>query len=165
MAAPEFLTWDGNDDDELPRRPSTDDLGGDQKVNDDEKPPDDVEHFTASGWNQKVKQISAVAKVAASCKLEVRFDGGVPYVARATSPKSSLPLATFTVTDNGTGDTSIVWPANTFPAHGCSPTGLTLLSSSTSVVAGHVEEITNGIRVRTFVGGAATDVPWTLTIN
>jgi hypothetical protein len=40
-----------------------------------------------------------------------------------------------------------------------------MISSSTSVVAGHLEEITNGIRVRTFVGGTPTDIPWTVDIN
>jgi hypothetical protein len=164
MPAAKHLTWDAFAS-ELPRRPSTDDMGGDNKVDDEEAPPDDVEHFTADGWNQKAKQIPAIAKTVASCKLEVRFATGAPYVARASAPGSNVALATFTPTDNGVGDTTIVWPADTFPPHVCSPTGLTLLSSSTSVVAGHVEEVANGVRVRTFVGGSAADVPWTLAIN
>lgn len=160
-----YLTWDGDGSDELPRRPTIDDLGGDTKVDDDEFPPDDIEHFTAEGWNQKAKQIPALARVAESCKLEVRFDSGSPFVARAASPKSSLPLDTFTVVDNGTGDTSITWPANTFPPSVISPTGLTLLSSSSTPVSGKVQEITNGIRVRTHDNGAAADVAWTIDIN
>lgn len=164
MSAAEHNTWDGNVD-ELPRRPSTDDLGGDAKQDDEEFPPDAVEHFTAAGWNQIVKQLAALARVAPAVKLELRFDAGAPYLARVSSPRSDVAIATFTVVDNGTGDVSVTWPADTFPAHVCSPTGLTLLSNAAAVVDGHVEEITNGIRVRTRSGGSTADVPWTIEIN
>ncbi len=166
MPAAEFTTWNGDpDNDEAPRRPSTDDLGGDQKEDDAEFPPDDVEHFTAAGWNQIVQQIAAMARVAAACKVELRFDSGDPYIARATAPSDNVSADTFTVTDEGAGVTLIEWPAETFPAHQCSPTGLTLFSSSTSVVTGHLEEVTNGVRVRTHVAGVATDVVCTFEIN
>ncbi len=168
MSGPTWNTWDGGtgpDGAELPRRPSIDDLGGDAKQDNYEHPPDDAEHFTARGWNQLVKQVAALAKVAPSCKLEVRFSGGTPSVVRFSSPRGGLSLATFQATDNGVGDTTITWPADTFPDAVCSPTGLTLLSNAGAVVDGHVEEVTNGIRVRTRSGGAATDVPWTVEIN
>lgn len=172
MAAPDFLTWDGGTGDEgteLPRRPSTDDLGGDEKLDNDEKPPDDIEHFTAGGWNQKVKQLVALARVAAACKLEIRFDGGgVPFVNRATAAGSAVSRTTFTPTDNGNGDTTITWPANTFPPSTVSPSGLTLLWTTRAL--GVVEEVTNGVRVRTWeldASGNATaaNIPWTLAIN
>jgi hypothetical protein len=168
MAAPSFLTFDGGTGDagpELPRRPSTDDLGGDDKQDNNENPPDDVEHFTAGGWNQIVKVLSALARTAAACKIEVRFSGGAPVIQRVSALGSAITTATFTPTDNGMGDTTITWPADTFPPHVCSPTGLTLFSSSTNVVDGHVEEVTNGIRVRTKSGGAAADIPFTIEIN
>lgn len=167
-SAPQFSTWDGGTGDsgtELPRRPSTDDLGGDAKQDNHEAPPDDVEHFTAAGWNQLVKQVAALARVAASSKIELRFTGSTPFVSRVTSPRSDVTIATFTLTDNGAGDTSVVWPADTFPPTACSPTGLTLISSSTAVLDGHVEEIANGIRVRTKSAGAATDIPWTIEVS
>jgi hypothetical protein len=147
------------------RRPSVDDAGGDQKVDDAAYPPDPKEHATAAGWNQQSMQIAAMAKVVGACKLEVRFNAGVPFLQRVSAPGNNVLLETFTVTDNGTGDTTITWPAYTFPEHICSPTGLTLFSNSTSVVAGHVEEVTDGIRVRTFVAGVASNVPFTITIN
>jgi hypothetical protein len=166
MSAPEYLTWEGDSEDDVaPRRPSTDDVGGDAKEDDAEFPPDDVVHFTSAGWNQKAKQIPAIAKVAAACKLEVRITAGAPAVSRVSSPSSLVEPATFTPTDEGTGDTSVEWPEDTFPPHVCSPTGLTFLSSSASSVTGHVEEIANGIRVRTFIAGVAADVDWTITIN
>jgi hypothetical protein len=167
MAAADFLTWEGSVAlSEDPRRPSTDDLGGDEKLDDTEFPPDDVEHPTAAGWNQLVKQQAATAKVNAACKLEVRFSAGTPALVRFTTPRGDLTIATFTVQDNGNGDVTVTWPANTFPPHACSPTGLTLLTSATTFVAGHLDEVTNGVRVRTFnSSGTATDIDWTLTIN
>ena len=169
MAAPTYLTWDGGDG-TLPRRPSADDLGGDEKLDNDEKPPDDVEHFTAGGWNQKVKQHAALARVSAACKIEVRFDGGgVPFVNRFTAAGTLVTLGTFSPTDNGNGDTTITWPANTFPPNTISPNGLTLYSSATNPVAGQVEEVTNGIRVRTFAWSgsawALSNIPWSININ
>ncbi len=168
MSAPAFSTWEGgtgSSGTELPRRPSTDDLGGDAKQDNNEAPPDDVEHFTAAGWNQKVKQLAAIARVVPACVLEIRFSGGAPYVARFSAASGNVTLATFgTPTDNGTGDTSVFWPANTFPPAVLSPSGLTLLSSSTAVLDGHVEEVANGIRVRTKSAGSATDIPFTVCI-
>lgn len=169
MAAPSFNTWEGGVGDagpELPRRPSTDDLGGDAKQDNAKYPPDDVEHFTAAGWNQLVKQAAALARVTPACVLEIRFSGGAPYVARCSAASANVSIATFgTPTDNGTaGDTTIAWPADTFPPAVLSPSGLTLLSSSTAVLDGHVEEVANGIRVRTKSGGVAADIPFTIQI-
>lgn len=166
---PDFCVFDGGTGDEgteLPRRPSTDDLGGDEKLDDAEFPPDPVEHPTAAGHNQLVKVVAALSRTAAACKLEVDFSSGVPFVKNVTALGSAVALSTFgTPTDNGTGDTTVSWPANTFPVETISPNGLTLYSSSTQVVAGHVEKVTNGIRVRTFVNGAAANVPWSISLN
>lgn len=164
--APAYLTWDGDSANGVPpRRPSVVDAGGDQKQDDSAYPPDPIEHPTAPGWNQKAKQIPALARVAPVCKLGVGFNSGAPFVSHCASPGTNVFTSTFTVTDNGTGDTTITWPAGTFPASVCPPTGLTLVSSSTSVSAAHVEQVTNGIRVRTFLGGSAADVPFTIEIN
>lgn len=163
MPAADYLTWDGDGGSNLPRRPSTEDLGGDDKVNDAEYPPDDVEHPTADGWNQKVKQIAALSKVAEACKIEVRYNAGAPFIARVTAPGTNIVTTTFTVTDMGVGDTKIEWPANTFPPHQLSPTGLTALS--TGLAVGSVEEITNGIRVRMFDLLGPADVGFTIELN
>lgn len=168
MPAPSFNTWEGgtgDDGPELPRRPSTDDLGGDAKQDNTKYPPDDVEHFTAAGWNQKVKQLEAMARVVPACVLEVRFNAGAPYVARCSAASRNVSISTFgTPTDNGTGDTTIAWPANTFPPAVLSPSGLTLLVTTSADRAGDVEEVANGIRVRTKAGGVATDIPFTIQI-
>jgi hypothetical protein len=168
--APEYFVLDGgvNPDGStsLPRRPSTDDLGGDTKEDDDELPPDDVTMPTAAGHNQSAKVIAGLARVAAACKVEIDFTAGVPYVKGCSAFGSLVTKATFgTPADNGNGDTTLSWPADTFPPAEISPNGLTLYSNSTQVVAGHVELLTNGIRVRTFVNGVAANVPWSIHIN
>ena len=168
MTAPEYFIFDGGTDAEgahPPRRPSVDDLGGDETVDDLEFPPDPREHPTAAGHNQTVKVVAAIGRTAASAKIEVRFNTGTPFVNRCTGLGSAIATSTFSPADNSTGDTTITWPAGTFPDFEISPNGLTLYSSSTQVVAGHVEEVTNGIRVRTFVNGAAADVAWSICLN
>lgn len=167
--APDYLVFDGgtNPDGTVssPRRPSTDDLGGAEKLDDDEFPPDPVEMPDAGGHNQTTKVVSRIAGMTAAAKLEVRFASGAPYVNRADGLGTAIDPDTFTPTDNGTGDTTIEWPADTFPPEVVSPNGLTLYSSSTNPVTGHVEEVTNGVRVRTFVNGVAADVDWSLNLN
>lgn len=166
MPAPAFNTWNGGTDETgtvLPRRPSVDDMGGAGKQDNDEFPPDDVEHFTAAGWNQKAMQVPSLARVTASCLLDLQFTGSTPYLAAISSPSDNVTIATFTVVDNGPGDTSVTWPANTFPPSVISPSGLTVFGSA--VVDGRVEKITNGVRVRTRSAGSAADVPWTLQVN
>lgn len=163
---PKFLTWDGDPENNIPpRRPSTDDVGGADKEDDLEFPPDPQLHPTADGWNQKALQIPAMARVTASLKLELRYDGTSPYLARVTGPRSSLAPDQFTVDEVSEGVVEVTWPANFLPPHQCAPTGLTLLSDSTSPTAGHVMEITNGIRVRTFEAGSVARVPFAIAIN
>lgn len=166
---PEFCVFDGGtglEGPEVPRRPSTDDLGGDEKLDDAEFPPDPREHPTAAGHNQMVKVLVALARTAVACKLEIGFSGNAPYIAALTALGSAVSLATFgTPTDNGPGDTTVSWAADALPPATISPNGLTLYSSSTQQVTGHVQKLTNGIRVRTFVNGAAADVPWSINLN
>lgn len=172
MSLPDFCTWDGGTTDEgtePPRRPSAEDCGGDEKLDDEEFPPDEKVHPTSQGWNQKVKQTVALSRMSASGKLEVDFSGGAPFVAAAAGCAAAVAPGTFTPNDNGTGDTSITWPADTFPPFIISPNGLTLYSSGTAPLTGYVEKITNGIRVRTFSwnGSAwvAANIPWSINLN
>lgn len=160
------LTWDGDGESDLPRRPTVDDVGGDQKVDSIEHPPNPVEHPTADGWNQKAKQIPALGRVVGACKICIEFDAGAPFVESASACGTAVAASTFTVEDNGAGDVSVTWPANTFPLPICRPTGLTVFSAGATRVSGQVEVITNGVRVRTFnASDVATDAAWSLEIN
>lgn len=161
-----YLTWDGDvANGVLPRRPSTDDLGGDQYEDDAESPPDLHEFPSAADFNQLVKQIAALSKCVAAAKIETRFNAGAPFIQRASGPGTAIVPSLFTVVDNGVGDTSVTWPVNTFPTPQISPSGLTVFSSAATHAEGQIEEITNGIRVRTFQNAVAADLPWTAEIN
>lgn len=169
MGAPEFLTWDGDvASGVLPYRPATDDLGGDNYENDAEGMPDAGEFPSAEAFNQLVKQVAAANKVIESAKIEVRFNTGAPFVQRATGPGLAVVTSLFSVVDNGLGDTTVTWPANTFPTPQISPSGLTPIFNSRTSFS--VEEVTNGIRVRTWSldgsgNATAADIPWTIHIN
>lgn len=168
MSAPEYNTWQGDPGNGIvPRRPSTDDMGGDDLQDDQEKPPVEGEMATAAAWDQIVKQIASLARTAHSCGIEVKITAGTPAVTRAWAPNPSIVPATFTPLDNGPGDTSVTWPPNTFPESNGPPTGLTILSNSTATtsIRFHVEEIANGIRVRTSINGAAADLDWSINLN
>ncbi len=161
-----YLTWDGDPaNDVLPRRPSTDDLGGDEKVDDLEYPPDDKEHPTAAGWNQQVRQVAALARGVASLKFEVTYDGPAPAIARVTGPRSALAAGQLAIAEVSEGVIEVTWPANFFPPHQCAPTGLTILSDSSSLRSGQAFEIPNGVRVRTFESGSPGRVGFAITIN
>ena len=167
--APEYLVFDGGTNPDgstsLPRRPTTEDLGGAEKEDDDEFPPDEVTMPEAGGHNQAVKVVARLAAVAPAAKLEIRFTGSTPFISRAIGLGTAIVPALFTVVDHGLGDTEITWPADTFPPATIAPCGLTPISSSTNPVTAHFEEVTNGIRVHTFVNGVAADVPWSIFLN
>jgi uncharacterized phage protein gp47/JayE len=158
MASTDTLTWDESP----PRRPGLDDVGGGQKVN-GIPAPDPVRMLTAEDVNQFSAQIAGMGRVVAACKISVRFSAGAPVLYKFSAPGSDVVSGTFTLTDNGTGDTSIEWPANTFP---------TLVVEGEATVNGAtpamiaVETISNGVRVRTEDDtGTAVDVAFTVTVN
>jgi len=167
MAAATFLTWDGlsGASPEVPRRPSTDDMGGDDLIDDTENPPG-TDMPTAGGWNQKVDQIAALARVVSPCKISIRFSIGVPYVYKFATAASSaaITISTFTVTDNGTGDTSITWPANTFPPHEVEPHSLTI-TEDVEIDRARIYSITNGVRIKTKLGATATNANFTFGLG
>lgn len=167
MAAPSYLTWDGDPPNSVvPRRPSTDDVGGDAKVDDANYPPDEDEDPTAAGWNQKAKQIPALAKSAAVAVLYVKFTAGDPVIQQASGPGAAVVPALFTPTDNADGDTTIAWPADSFPTSVCAPAGFTLIGSAapTTGFSHRIEVLTNSIRVRTWDGTTPTDMDFTLML-
>src|SRR4051812_25897275 len=112
MPTPSTLTWDLD----VPRRASVGDLGGGAKVQAaGTKAPDPVRHLTANDVNQWAKQLAALNSTTAVAKVSVRFWAGAPFVYKVAAPGTGIDAGDSTVTDNGAGDTSITWPANTFP--------------------------------------------------
>lgn len=99
-----------------PRRPTEADFGGTAKVDDAEFPPNPEIHPMASEWNEKVRLLAAAWRTIPVATIPVTFIAGVPTVGTPQCGNPDLTSATFTPTDNGLGDTTISWPADTFPA-------------------------------------------------
>lgn len=115
MAAPEYLTWTGDPDNGVnPYRPGVGDLGGIDKVDDAEYPPQPGDP-EASEWIQMVGQIVALTGVAPAALIDVRFSGGVPSIFAVYSANPELVIADVTPTDVGTGIVTLAIPASKLP--------------------------------------------------
>lgn len=144
-------------DESQPRRPALDDLGGGAKVNDDIA-PDPVRDATAEDFNQISKLLAALARVMPVAQLSVRISAGTHFLERVSCAPSAPTTATFTLTDNGVGDISLTWPANTFPPTVAYPRAFVTGSTPALIAA---EALANGVRVRTQdAAGAPVDVPF-----
>ena len=158
MPTPATLTFDIAP----PRRPGISDVGGAQKEDDIFEPPDPVEMPTAADDNQHQRLLVAYGAVVPVAVVTVHVSGVTPSVFKVSSASTLVVPATFTVTINGTGDTSVTAPANTFP-----PPVADGVASVVGATVGQaaVEQITNGWRVRrTNATGAVSDLPFVLFI-
>jgi len=99
-----------------PRRPTEDDFGGAAKENDAQFPPNALTMPTAEEWNEKVRMLAAAWRVTPVAVVPVTFIAGAPTVGTPQCGNPALTSATFTPTDVGPGETTIAWPAGTFPS-------------------------------------------------
>jgi hypothetical protein len=167
MSAPTYNTWEGDTGNGInPRRPSTDDLGGDELENDPKYTPTPNEMPTAEAWNQQVKQIAALARVAPAAILEVT-NGGTPSIASVYGPNAALVPGDFTVTDMGAGITKIEPDAGKLPVQTWKPWAQILGNNgggaNTSGTA--VEIISTGWIVRTSRNNTLVDVDFVLHVS
>lgn len=109
MPATNLLTYD----DTPPVRPALEDLGGAAKENDPNFPPIPGVMPMAEEDNQKTQQIAAFAKVVPLAILTVTFAAGTPSIANVKALGTNVTAASFTVVDNGDGDTTIWWASGT----------------------------------------------------
>lgn len=159
MTIPSQSTWEIVG---APRRPSLDDVGGGAFVDDQTFPPDPGTMPSALMENQNEFQVAALAKVVAACVFSISFSGGTPSISQFSACSGLVITGTFTVVDNGTGDTSVTWPANTFPTPVAKPKG-GITGATIGQIA--VEQIANGVRIRTAnAAGAATDLACTVDL-
>jgi hypothetical protein len=105
------------------RRPSLADLGGAAKQDDARYPPDPTTMATAQNWNQFARFMEGAGKLIPFAAITVQISGGTPSVASVQSMRSTLTTASFAITDNGTGDTTIDWSAipTSFPPSNRAP--------------------------------------------
>jgi hypothetical protein len=155
------LSWMLEAGDGGPRRPSLADVGGATLEDDTEFPPNPAKHPYANQLNQWAKQIAAMGGVVPSLVLSVEITAGAPAVVAFSCPRDDLEISDFTETDNGTGDTTITWPADTFPPELARPT-VTINQDTGALVGGTVVSVTNGVRVRTYDGSGAEDLHFTV---
>lgn len=97
------------------RRPSLADVGGAAKENDAEFPPNPVTDPTAEEHNFFARAVQGYGRVVASAVLRIEFSAGAPFVHSVKSPRSSLLVSSFALTDAGTGTTNIGWSAGVLP--------------------------------------------------
>jgi hypothetical protein len=163
ITAPETLTWDIAAVDGGPRRPSLEDLGGATLEDDALYPPDPATMPYAKQLNQWAKQLEAVAAIVPFVAFSVQFFAGVPTIVAFTCPRRTgvLILGTTGVTDLGDGDTSITWPAGTFPPALLKPE-CTINEDIEELVGATIVSITNGVRVRTYNAAGLVDLAFTV---
>lgn len=158
MAASPTLTFDLA----TPRRPSLDDIGGAVATDHASKPPTKGTMPYADAWNQMQRLCERLSAMSPVCGLSVTFSAGVPSVAQFTSMRTSVLIGAFTVTDNGTGDTTITWPANTFPTSTLGP--IVGLNDGHGTVFAVL--VANGVRVLSKnVANVSTDFNFTVEVR
>ena len=159
MASPNASTFDIAP----PYRPGNADFNGSAKVDDSENPPDPTIMPSAAEYNTLTKLMVALGKVIPTAVISIKFTAGVPSVDLFSAPGNNVTLGTFTVTDNGAGDTSVTWPVNTFPAAVAQPT--VSLNQDTNLGAARAFAIANGVRIKTpNLAGTLTDAAYTVCI-
>ncbi|WP_437303065.1 hypothetical protein [Sorangium sp. So ce388] len=96
-----------------------------------------------------------------SLVISVGITAGAPSVVAVSSPRTSVAIGDFTVTDNGVGDTTITWPAGIFPQE-VARSELTIDQDVGEMGGGTVVPVTNGVRVRTYRAAGARDLHFTV---
>lgn len=148
MAALTTLSWDLLAPAGGPRRPSLDDVGSALLADHATRPPDKSTMPYADQLNQWARQIEAFGKIIGFVGFSVEFIAGAPTVVAFTCPSTLVSLSTFIETDNGAGDTTITWPANTFPPPLLRP--FAFVNGASSVRIGiSADPVSNGVRVYT----------------
>src|SRR5262245_28490702 len=123
----EYNPWHGDPGNAIaPHRPSLDQLGGGAYENEPNLVPDLDTMPSAEMENVNQKTLAGLARTGVVAWFSIRFTAGAPSVDVLSCCDDTLDASDFTITDNGAGDTSITWPADTFPVAAFRPVGLTL---------------------------------------
>jgi len=160
MSASEDLTFDNA----IATRPTLAELGGATKENSPKYPPNPATMPTAEEYNHFTKLLKGLASVTPSVSIWVHFTAGVPAVSAIRAVGSTVVIGDFTVTEHGTGDTSISWATGKLP----NPTGEGATVSLTSDT--EIDRVrafypgTTSVRVKTKLGATATDADFVVHI-
>lgn len=167
MASSNTLTFDQDP----PHRPALNELGGGAKENSAQYPPDPVKHPTAEDDNQKSRQAEAFGRVAPLARLWVRIVAGTPAVYNVQALGNNVAIGSFTVTDNGVGDTIISWKTGTGAPAGALPAAVGVKAVQTDdTEIDRIRAILTtfgadpAAEVKTKLGAVATDCDFCLEI-
>ena len=157
MAASETLTFDIVP----PRRPAVEDIDP-TLVDDAEYPPVAGDPY-ADQLNQMGLLIQRACALIPVAIFSVRFSAGTPILDSFSCAPTAPITGTFTITDNGTGDVSITWPANTFPTELVK--SMATITENVAALAPATVSIANGVRVRTRnPASALADIAFTVAV-
>jgi hypothetical protein len=156
MKAPGLSTFDL----EEPRRPSLDDVGGAEKEDDAEEPPDPRTMPYADEYNTFAHLLRAYGRIIATARISIE-GGASPFVAGSATVGTRIAHTTFAVQHNGPGDVSITWPPKTFPPPLCAPAAW-INEQGSFTIAAHA--IVDGVRVLTFQNDQPRDAAFTVEI-
>jgi hypothetical protein len=156
MATPQYFVFDGDPGNAVsPRRPGIDDVGGGQKLNDQEFLPD-PDMPDADDDNQHQKLLVGLAKTANMAAIYVKFISSVPSIFGIRAVGSLLQASDFTVTHVATGKVKLACPSSKIvtPLYGRAFPQVTGNNTAIAYVSGSGEELT--VEVRT--AGSLADV-------
>jgi hypothetical protein len=106
--------------------------------------------------NLVARLVAAYGRMLPVASIEVHFLAGVPFVDSLVCCSEVLTASDLTVTDNGTGDVTVTWPANSFPAQSQSPE--VVMVEDGEWLQPTATAVTNGVNVFTRdLGGILTD--------
>lgn len=164
MAASSTLTYDLAN----PRRPSLDDdFHGAAKENHPKFPPNPITMMVAEEVNQTYKLAVALARMTPHARIFVTFTAGVASIALVQAMGTNVSAASFTLVENGVGDTSLRWaPLGVLPARAGGPKAFLTQNADATIAPEYTVEgaSLNAVRVRTRVGGVLTDVNFCVEI-
>jgi hypothetical protein len=157
MVAIDYFSFEGNEDGGIaPHRPSVDDLGGESFENDTAYPPDD-DAPCAEQQNEIDRVLAAVAGISPVLAFTLDFNSGDPYIARFYCANRTVSMSSLTLTDNGSGDTSVVYPEGKLPPAVLDPAAFNNAPTTVDSVGVTLNEATRTIRVVTNGGGSGVD--------
>lgn len=161
------LPWDLTPTDGGPRRASLEDMGG-ATVEDEAPFPDEATMIHAGMMNRLQRLVAAHDKAVIAIGISVHFAAGAPVITQVTGPATAAVVGTFTVVDNGVGDTTIKWAVDAFPPSVIGPMAslndLTL-GNGIACALGTFGGLP-GVRVKTWNGSnAAADVDFTVVVR
>jgi hypothetical protein len=171
---PAVSTWDILAADGGARRPSLNDVGGCELVEDAIMvPPTNGTQLYKLMLEQWQRQLYAVAKTIPSATITLDFSAGTPFIDKLMAPGTlHVPSgvgATFLLTDNANGDTTITWASWRLPPFEAAPTGtvndLVITSPTVQVDVVAAAAGFSAVRVKTKDAGTLRDLRVTIEIR